>query len=173
MGILQVLVQAGLTLKEQANWIAVFDERQEFRDVFGTNRVGKVKGKHFYITPAMMAASAGLLIKGCGYELLHLPSTSGTRKALYPGFDTANRSDEELCIYVTHLREAIDIRMSSVTGTAHSTYAALLWKVLQREGQQHHRTDPDGEELAPLAFVNAQPATSTECLNDRKAVKGR
>jgi hypothetical protein len=113
MGILQVLAHAGLSVKKRANWIAVFDERPEFRHAFDTDRVGKVKDACFYVTPRKLAMPAGRLIKGLGYELLHLPSADGTRNVLYPGFGTTGLSDGELAAFVMHLREAIDNRIAT------------------------------------------------------------
>ncbi|MBK4737889.1 hypothetical protein [Noviherbaspirillum pedocola] len=113
MGIFQVLAHAGLSLKDRENWVAVFDLRPEFRGAFDTNRVGKVKGTCFYITPRKLAMPAELLIKGLGYELLYLPSTDGAGNRRYPGFDTTGLSDGELAAFVMHLREAIDNRVAT------------------------------------------------------------
>lgn len=146
MSILRILAYAGMALKERDNWVAIFDERPEFREGFGTNRVGKVMDERFYITPKQLAMPAGLLIKGLGYELLHLPSTNGASSVVYPGVDTTGLSEAELAAFVAHLREAIDNRVG---------LAAQAPQALQHQGKQHHRANADGEQLASLPFIDA------------------
>ena len=118
MDIVKLLERADFETEVRQSWIAVFDRRPEFRSRFGTSRIGKVQDDRFYITPSALSGAAEILIKGAGHELCHLPSSSGSRDAIYPGFDLVGRTEQDLDAFVAILRNVIN---SHINKPAEST----------------------------------------------------
>ncbi len=112
MDIIQVLERAQFETEVRQKWLAVFDRRPEFRARFDTPRIGKVQDGRFYITPRDLNAAVEVLIKGAGHQLHHLPSSSG-RDAVYPGFDIAACSENELDSFFAILRTVVNSHINS------------------------------------------------------------
>lgn len=113
MDIIRLLEQAEFETKVRQKWTAVFDRRPEFKARFGTPRIGKVQDDRFYITPSALSGAAQILISGAGHELHHLPSSSGRRDVVYPGFDIAGRSEQELDAFIAILRNVVNSHMNA------------------------------------------------------------
>lgn len=106
MRISEILKQQGWELVERQGWIAVLDQRPEFRAAFTTNRVGKIVDTSFYVTLQLPEVAKGM-IEQLGREPVAIKSTNGARDATYWGFDTKDVPDDNLIVFASSLHNAI------------------------------------------------------------------
>jgi hypothetical protein len=108
MIITEILKHHGWELVERQAWIAVQDQRPEFRAAFETNRVGKIVDTCFYVTLTQFPEATKGLIRHVGREPVSIKSTNGSRDATYWGFDTSDVSEGDLKIFFRRLADAIN-----------------------------------------------------------------
>ena len=107
MNIEQILLRKHYVLKPTTKWIAVEDQRQTFKDVFGTSRFGKLQGTGLYVTLERLKAECEDLIAAHGLTLRHVRSTKGDGR-LYPGFDTVDVSEAAVVQCIDALCALVD-----------------------------------------------------------------
>lgn len=108
MGINEILEQQGWELKQQQDWISVWDHRPELSKISRSGRVAKLIGPNLYVVPALLTAITEALILDAKALPKQIKSTNGANSAVYLGFDTSTVSDEDLETFVTKLRAAIN-----------------------------------------------------------------
>lgn len=97
----------GWRLERTSRWIAVKDDRAQFRKIFGTDRVGKLIGANFCVTLTDLKVDAHRLILNLGRSVEYVASTSG-RGAEYPGFEHSQVPAPVLLTFAEQLRREVD-----------------------------------------------------------------
>jgi hypothetical protein len=104
----KILENEGWEPIPRSNWIAIKDRRAKFRGVFNTDRLGKIVGTSFYVTPAQLSEVTQRLTRQIGCQPQSITSTDTQREATYWGFDTKGVSEENLNAFAVRLAAAVN-----------------------------------------------------------------
>jgi hypothetical protein len=96
-----------LEITKTEKWIAIKDDRAEFRNTFKTDRVGKIIGSKIFVTLVEMSMVAQRLILATGQDVEHVVSANG-KGSEYPGFDSSHMPGDNLSKFAHELRREID-----------------------------------------------------------------
>ena len=107
MSINEALQNQGWELTQLLQWVAVKDQRPEFRTAFKTDRVGKIVDGNFYVTLQPLTEITQDLIRQIGCAPIAIQSTKGSREALYWGFVAAGVSEDNLSTFTSRLANEI------------------------------------------------------------------
>lgn len=108
MTIETVLQESNFSLEPTLKWVAVRDTRPEFRQVFGTTRIGKIIDGKFFVTVPALTADVELAVAALERRVVWSTSTSGDSGRLYPGIDTSGLADAALRGLVGEVAKAVE-----------------------------------------------------------------
>lgn len=110
MAIESALERQGWQLEKREKWTTVRDARAVFQSEFRSNRVGKLIGSKFFVTPEALQATAERNILALGLRLEKIASTSG-RGTEYSGFESTGVADTTLLAFAEELHAEIQKRV--------------------------------------------------------------